>query len=173
VTAIAAALVLLATACSSTDGDGTGKGGTGKDDGPDDAAWAQSTDPVPARGLVWAEGSVVHLSDGTTIDTGSAMTTYVVAGDGVYFTPAASEDDVEHGNMTTGPLHFADRDGEVSDTGLTVYVESIGSSPDGRDHDVRHGAGAPDLAGAVDGRPQLPGPGVGLPLRDRGRRPAA
>jgi hypothetical protein len=132
VTASAAALVLLATACSSTNEGGTGEGGTAKSDGPDDAAWTQSTDPVPARGLVWAEGGVVHLSDGTTVDTGSAMTTYVVAGDGVYFTPAASEDDVEHGNMTTGPLHFADRDGEVSDTGLTVYVESIGSSPDGR-----------------------------------------
>lgn len=126
VTAITAAL-LLATACSSTD-----EGGTGKADSPDDAAWAQSTDPVPARGLVWAEGSVVHLSDGTTVDVGGPMTTYVVAGDGVYFTPAESEDAVDHGNMTTGPLHFADRDGEVTDTGLTVYVESLGSSPDGR-----------------------------------------
>lgn len=130
VTATAAAL-LLATACSSSDAGGTGGAGGGGD-GSEDVAWAPSTDPVPARGLVWAEGSVVHLADGTTVDTGSAMTTYVVAGDGVWFTPADSEDDVDHGNMTTGPLHFADRDGEVVDTGVTVYVESLGSSPDGR-----------------------------------------
>ncbi len=129
VTASAAALLLMATACSSTDEGGNPKGGT---DGSDEAAWTTSTDPVEAGGLIWASGSVVHLSDGTTIDVGGPLTTYVVAGDGVYFTPADSEDDADHGNMTTGPLHFADRDGEVTDTGVTVYVESIGSSPDGR-----------------------------------------
>lgn len=108
---------------------------SGEDKSPPEetAAWATSTDPVEAGGLVWAVGGVVHLSDGTTIDVGGPITTYVVAGDGVYFTPAESDEaGTEHGNMTTGPLHFADRDGEVTDTGLTVYVESLGSSPDGR-----------------------------------------
>jgi hypothetical protein len=117
------AAVLLASACTSADGESAPT---------DDESWSTSIDAVPARGLVWASDGVVHLSDGTTVDTGSALTTYVVAGDGVYFTPADSEDDVDHGNMTTGPLHFADRDGEVVDTGLEVYVESLGSSPDGR-----------------------------------------
>lgn len=127
--AVAAAALLLTAGCSDSSGGTTPDGGSGADAD----AWATSTDPVEAGGLVWATGSVVHLSDGTTIDVGGPLTTYVVAGDGVYFTPAESDEAAtEHGTMTTGPLHFADRDGEVVDTGLTVYVESIGSSPDGR-----------------------------------------
>ena len=122
-------VALLAAGCSDASGEG-GETGTPTGDG---APWTTSSDPVEAGGLVWASGSVVHLSDGTTVDVGSAMTTYVVAGDGVYFTPAESDGaGTEHGTMTTGPLHFADRAGEVIDTGLIVYVESIGSSPDGR-----------------------------------------
>ncbi|KQV77583.1 hypothetical protein ASC64_01700 [Nocardioides sp. Root122] len=96
------------------------------------AAWT-STDPVDTSGLIWAADGVVHLSDGTTIDVGGPLTTYVVAGDGVWFTPAESEESAgRHSSTSTGPLHFAGRDGTVSDTGVTVYVESIGSSPDGR-----------------------------------------
>lgn len=118
--------LLLTTGCSDD-------GGTSSDKPkPDEKAWTRSTDPVEPGGLVWAEGSVVHLSDGTTVDTGSPMRTFVVAGDGVYFTPAEGDGDTDHGTMTTGPLHFADRDGEVSDTGVTVYVESLGSSSDRR-----------------------------------------
>lgn len=99
----------------------------------DDSAWATSTDPVDGNGFVWAAGSLVHLPDGTTLDVGSPLTTYVVAGDGVYFTPAESEESgTEHRSTTTGPLRFADRDGTIVDTGLTVYSESLGSSPDGR-----------------------------------------
>lgn len=89
-----------------------------------------STDPVGTDGLVWSSDDVVHLPDGTTVDVGDT-TTYVVAGDGVYYTPAAAGD-TDHGSTTTGPLRFADRDGTVTDTGITVYVESIGSSRDGR-----------------------------------------
>jgi hypothetical protein len=123
--AIAAALLLTA-GCSDTSG-------AEAEPKTDPASWSTSTDPVDTTGLVWASASVVHLADGTTIDVGGPMTTYVVAGDGVYFTPAESDEaGTEHGNMTTGPLRFADRDGEVTDTGVTVYVESLGSSPDGR-----------------------------------------
>ncbi|MFC7361284.1 hypothetical protein [Nocardioides astragali] len=130
-TALAAALLLTA-GCSTSSGEGT-PGGTDAPSGEDPATWSTSTDPVEVGGLVWASGSVVHLADGTTIDVGGPATTYVPAGDGVYFTPAESDEDVtEHSNMTTAPLHFADRDGSVSATGLTIYVESLASSPDGR-----------------------------------------
>lgn len=122
------AALLLAAGCSDP-ADPTGT----PDPAPDDAAWATSTEPVEAGGLIWASGSVVHLSDGTIVDVGGPITTYVVAGDGVYFTPAGSDDEgTEHSNMTTGHLSFADTEGKVTDTGLTVYVESLGSSPDGR-----------------------------------------
>lgn len=124
-----AAAVLLAAGCSDPS---TGGGPTDRGTDADDAVWT-STDPVETSGLIWASDDVVHLSDGTTIDVGGPMTTYVVAGDGVWFTPADSEESgTEHSTTTTGPLHFAGRDGEVSDTGLTVYVESLGGSPDGR-----------------------------------------
>jgi len=124
-TALAAAILLMG-GCSDS---------SGEEPPPTDVptAWGTSTDPVEAGGLVWASGGVVHLSDGTTVDVGGPIMTYVVAGDGVYFTPAESDEDgTEHSNMTTAPLQFADRDGDVTDTGLTVYVESLGSSPDGR-----------------------------------------
>lgn len=127
--ALAAAVLLLA-GCSdpSSAGDPAGRGSSD----PGAAAWT-STDPVDASGLVWASEGVVHLSDGTTVDVGGPITTYVVAGDGVWFTPAESEEaGTRHSTMTTGPLHVVGRDGEVTDTGVTVYVESLGSSPDGR-----------------------------------------
>ncbi len=127
--AVVTAALLLTAGCSDSSGGTAPEGGAD----PDEAAWATSTDPVETGGLVWASGSVVHLSDGSTIDVGGPLTTYVVAGDGVYFTPAESDEDgTEHGNTSTGPLRFAGRDGEVVDTGLTVYVESIDGSPDGR-----------------------------------------
>ena len=123
--AVAAALLLTA-GCSDA---------AGRNPAPeaDATAWATSTDPVDPGGLVWASGSTVHLPDETTIDVGGPMMTYVVAGDGVYFTPAESAAAAsEHGPLTTGPLHFADGDGAVHDTATTVYVESLGASPDGR-----------------------------------------
>lgn len=126
-----AALVAVLLAGAGCSDDPVGPGGGASSD-PDDATWATSTDPVETGGLVWASEDRVHLSDGTMIDVGEPMTTYVVAGDGVYFTPAGAEGGADHSNMTTGPLRFADRGGSVVDTGLTVYVESIGSSPDGR-----------------------------------------
>jgi hypothetical protein len=125
----AAALTLLTAACGSSS-----SGADGPDPSPaaDDPAWSTSTEPVEARGLVWAADGVVHLSDGSTVEVGEPMTTYVVAGDGVYYTPAEDDGSTEHSSTTTGDLRFADREGTVTDTGLTVYVDSIGSSPDGR-----------------------------------------
>jgi len=122
----AAAVALLTAGCNGSP-DRTDR----QDPSPaaDDPTWSASTDPVTADGLVWASDGVVHLSDGSTVEVGEEMATYVVAGDGVYFTPGG---DTDHGSTTTGPLQFADRDGTVTDTGLTVYVESIGSSSDGR-----------------------------------------
>jgi hypothetical protein len=127
--ALAAAVLLTAGCSDPSTGTGPADAGT---TASDIAAWT-STDPVDTSGLIWAADGVVHLSDGTTIEVGGPLSSYVVAGDGVWFTPADSEEaGTEHSTVTTGPLHFADRDGEVTDTGLTVYVESIGASPDGR-----------------------------------------
>ena len=126
------ATLLLVASCA-TSGDGAVDSGTDSATGEASASWSSSTDPVAAGGPVWAAEGVVHLPDGTTINVGGPVTTYVVAGDGVYFTPAGpGEDGTEHSNVTTAPLHFADRDGTVAETGLTVYAESLGSSPDGR-----------------------------------------
>lgn len=133
VSAALTAAVLLVAGCSDpSTGSDPSDPSTDPGTGAGDAVWT-STDPVDTSGLIWMSDGVVHLSDGTTISVESPVSTYVVAGDGVFFTPADSEAEAtQHSSTTTGPLHFADRDGEVSDTGLTVYVESIGSSPDGR-----------------------------------------
>jgi hypothetical protein len=134
--ATCAAALLIPAGCSTGDDGSLDSGpdrGTDTPAGETAATWSSSTDPVRAGGLVWAADGVVHLGDGTTIDVGGPMTTYVVAGDGVYFTPAGSgEDGTEHSNVTTAPLRFADSDGTVTETGLTVYVESLGSSEDRR-----------------------------------------
>lgn len=131
-TASAAVLTAVLAAALTAGCNGSTDGVDREDPAPEDDApvWSVSTDPVATDGLVWSNDDVVHLPDGTTVDVGEPTTTYVVAGDGVYFTPAG--DDAGHSSTTTGPLHFADRDGEVTDTGITVYVESIGSSRDGR-----------------------------------------
>lgn len=87
-----------------------------------DRAWVASSAPVPTTGLVWATDTTVHLGDGTTIDTGTAMATYVVAGDGVYFVPDGDSD---------GALFFADRSGTVVPTGIDILADSLSASPDG------------------------------------------
>ena len=98
-----------------------------------DTRWMHSTNPVDPTGLNWALNGIVHLADGKTLSVGEPMMSYVVAGDGVYFTPAESHDTTfEHAPFTTGPLRFSDGHGPAVDTGITVYSESIGTSPNGQ-----------------------------------------
>ncbi|MGF9757630.1 hypothetical protein AAII07_20770 [Microvirga sp. 0TCS3.31] len=66
--------------------------GDDEPDGSSDADWPRTTTPVDADGLVWAAGSTVHLPDGSTLDTEDPAGSYVVAGDGVWFTSATPGD---------------------------------------------------------------------------------
>lgn len=101
--------------------------------GPEPAApWRTSSDPVETSGLIWAGGSIVHLSEGTTIDLGDPVKTYVVAGDGIYFFPAESEDEIASVGLEERELLFADADGSVTGTGLILVASSLTASPDGR-----------------------------------------
>ncbi len=106
--------------------------GCGPDDvGGDGPEWPASSDPVDTTGLIWATGSTVHLSDGTTIDTGRTLGPYVVAGDGVFFTTDAEATGTPaESGPTPSPLYFADRAGAVTDTGVDAYT--LSASPDGR-----------------------------------------
>ncbi len=122
----AVAVVLAASGCSDGGADARETPRAG-----DDASWTTSTDPLDTRGLVWASADdVVHLPDGTTVDVGQPMQTWVVAGDGVYFTSPDAE--VDEDNPAARPLLFVDRDGSPAETGVAVYDESLGASPGGR-----------------------------------------
>lgn len=105
-------LALVLTGC----GDDTDPSGEG--------SWPPSTDPVDRSGLVYATGDTVHLGDGSTIGTDSAIEQFVLAGDGVFYVPASDEG-------TTGPLLLATPDG-VTDTGAEAESRSLTPSPDGR-----------------------------------------
>jgi hypothetical protein len=107
--------------------------GCGDDPGvqlDDDAAWRTSTDPVARGGLTWATGSTVHLGDGTTIETGDPVRAFVVAGDGVFYEPASS-DEQGSASFGGGPLMFAAPGDEPVDTGLEARDRAIAVSPDG------------------------------------------
>ncbi len=119
-TALALAVVVL-TSC----------GSGGDVDLDDDAAWRTSTDPVDTSGLVWANGSTVHLPDDVTVDTGEPVRAFLPAGDGVFFVP---EDEVEPDRpFTDAPLWFVAPGGASEDTGLTVDERGgVAVSPDGR-----------------------------------------
>lgn len=101
----------------------------GDEDSSDGASGAQS---AAKAGLIWASGSVVHLADGTTIDTGESIAAYVVAGDGVYFVTDESPDTPSFTGAMEAELHVADRDGTVTDTGVTILVSTLTASPSGR-----------------------------------------
>ena len=123
--ALLLALIGLLVACS-----------TDAPKGPDAPHnWVTSTDPVSTQGLAWASGSTVRLGDGSTIDTGAEIVSFVVAGDGVYFVGSDGSDDTADSPSwgDLGELRYADRDGRVVDTGLTVdAAASLRASPDGR-----------------------------------------
>ncbi|WP_248581169.1 hypothetical protein [Nocardioides sp. InS609-2] len=120
---VVAALVLFATGC----GDEGDVSGTDKS-----AAWRTSTDPVTTSGLAWAAGSTVHLSDGTQIDTGGFVRSFVVAGDGVFFVPADSEEDAGLADFPVEELKFGLPGESPTGTGLTLSGWLLAGSPDGR-----------------------------------------
>jgi hypothetical protein len=113
-TALALALALLLGGCGDDDpAPGSGDGG-----------WTATEDPVDRSGLVWAADGVVHLGDGSTIDTGSDLEGYVVAGDGVYFVKATDDGG-------SGKIFHATPDG-VDATGAYADARSLKPSADGR-----------------------------------------
>lgn len=121
---VAAALALLATGCGD-EGDVTGT--------TDSDVWRKSTDPATTSGLAWAAGSTVHLSDGTTIDTGDYVNMFVVAGDGVFFVPTDTEEDAgSNAFFDDAELMFAAPGQPVTGTGLRVAADYVGASEDGR-----------------------------------------
>jgi hypothetical protein len=95
----------------------------------DDAAWRTSGSPAATEGLAWAAGPTVHLPDGTTVDTGTAVRAFLVGGDGVFFVPAEEAD--EDLTFTGAPLWFAAPGSEAEDTGLRVASTGVAVSPDG------------------------------------------
>jgi hypothetical protein len=110
-----------------------GCGDKSRSTGSDDpGAWRRSTDPVTTTGLAWAAGSTVHLSDGTTIDTGGFVRAFVVAGDGVFFLPAESQEDAGAGGIAEDELRFAAPGSPVTGTGMVVSARYLGASDDGR-----------------------------------------
>ncbi|WP_248579637.1 hypothetical protein [Nocardioides sp. InS609-2] len=87
--------------------------------------WPAVDDLVDTSGLVWAVDGVVHLGDGSTIDTGSTVTEYVVAGDGVWFRPDTPDDD------GLAELRHATSSG-VEGTRAHPHPSTLSTSPDGR-----------------------------------------
>ena len=127
--AAAAALVLASTLAACGDdspadpADDVAAGGSG--------AWRTSTDPVATAPLVWEADGVVHLSDGTEVELGGPTSSYVVAGDGIFFVPAASADEAASEDVASGEVHFAAPGQEPEDTGLRLRADTLRSSPDG------------------------------------------
>ncbi|KRE99587.1 hypothetical protein ASG88_13265 [Nocardioides sp. Soil777] len=81
--------------------------GADRPDLDEDAGWRTSRAPVGTGGLVWAAGSTVHLADGTSIDVGGPVRAFVVAGDGVFFVPAESADDIGSAQFADAELMFS------------------------------------------------------------------
>jgi hypothetical protein len=122
--------------------------GDDSDDGDDDTAWSAGSASVETRGLVWASGSTIHLGDGTTLDAGVPIRSYVVAKGGAYVVPDTGSDDErwpellrvtpdgseplgvhpESDSLTPSPdgghLAFLDRSGE-RDTYDTPLAEAV------------------------------------------------
>lgn len=115
--AVAAALLALGALPAGCGDDGSG------DPGSD---WPAAGDGVELRGLVWAAGSTLHLGDGTTLDAGVPIRSYVVAQGGAYVVPDTGSDEQPWPELL--------RVGPEGTERLGVHPErrSLASSPDGR-----------------------------------------
>ncbi len=101
--------------------------GCGDEDGGDRrSAWPDAPASVETRGLVWASGSTIHLGDGSTLDAGEPIRSFVVARGGAYVVPDTGSDD-----QPWPELVRVTADGTE---GLGVHPErdSLSTSPDGR-----------------------------------------
>ena len=98
----------------------------------DGAAWMTSTQPVDTSPVVWAADGVVHLADGAEIDLGTQPSSYVVAGDGVFFVPAEDAQEAETGSDVSAEVHFVAPQGDPAETGLLLKADSLRASSDGR-----------------------------------------
>lgn len=78
---------------------------------------------MAAGPLVWGADGVVRLSDGTSLDLGGPPSSYVVAGDGAFFVPAASPEEAETGSNASGEVHFVTPEGDATDTALVAAVD--------------------------------------------------
>lgn len=99
-----------------------GLGGCGDSGSAVEANWPAVGEVAPVDGLVWAEGSTVHLPDGSDIATEDPISAYAVVGGGVVFqTPGDDE------------LYWADGSG-ARGLGVKAHttVSLIEASPDGR-----------------------------------------
>lgn len=116
---LAAALPLLAlgpalAACGDDSGGGR------------DGAWPPASATVETRGLVWASGSTIHLGDGSTLDAGAPIRSYVVALGGAYVVPDTGSDDQPWPELVRV-------DGEGTERlGVLPERDSLRPSPDGR-----------------------------------------
>ena len=109
------ALTILA-GCGSNDGGGRG--------------WAVPDHPADEQvvmGEASVDGTVVTLGDGTAIDVGHPVDTFVVAGDGVYAVPGDGDADDD----ALAELVLATPD-SVEGTGAHPDPDSLRTSPDGR-----------------------------------------
>jgi hypothetical protein len=102
-TAAAGVLAMTLAGCGSDDGGGgTEEGGGVKEQSGE---WLTSTVPVTTAPLVWEAEGVVHLSDGTEVDLDGAPSSYVVAGDGVFFAEAEDASQAARSRWVPVVLH--------------------------------------------------------------------
>ncbi|MBS4754057.1 hypothetical protein KG112_14680 [Nocardioides sp. zg-ZUI104] len=131
-------LLLVLPLCAGCLGAGSDGGADGGADGRPQggpstagaASWQRSDAPLTADVLPFAVDGTVHVGD-ERIDTGAALATFVVAGDGVYFVADEDPDDGFLPQSGAGELQFADADGEVVETGVEILLTSLRASPDG------------------------------------------
>lgn len=95
-------------------------------EGSSDIGSLTTTEPVATGGLVW------EVADATEIDLGGPPSSYVVAGDGVFFMAAETDEAAETGSTASGEIRFAAPDQEPVDTGLRLRADTLRASPDGR-----------------------------------------
>ena len=122
--AVAAAAVLVLAGC----GDSAGSHGSG---GEQATGWPTSRTLLDPSGLVWAVGSVVHLADGTTLDVGEPIRSYVVGGSGIVFAAADADPGPAYGGyLESWPLSWSDGSGTARR--VTAAAATPRTSPDGR-----------------------------------------
>lgn len=89
-------------------------------------AWPDATASVETRGLVWASGSTIHLGDGSTLDAGQPIRSFVVARGGAYVVPDTGSDEQPWPELIRVTPDGTER------LGVHPESDSLSPSPDGR-----------------------------------------